>query len=72
MNKFKIPRVPPTEPKCIRFPTDLINDIENVIRGKETTFSSFVVEACRFALKELDISDKPVVKNSWLKKYIDY
>jgi len=63
MNKFKIPKVPPTEPKCIRFPTDLINAIEDVIRGRETTFSSFVVEACRFALKELDTSDKPKIKN---------
>ena len=58
MNKFKIPRVPPTEPKCIRFPIDLINEIEYIIKRRETTFSSFVVEACRFALKELDLSEE--------------
>ncbi len=58
MNKFKIPRVPPTEPKCIRFPIDLINEIETAIKGKETTFSSFVVEACRFALEQLDNSEE--------------
>ena len=62
MNKFKIPRVPSTEPKCIRFPVDLINEIESAIQGKETTFSSFVVEACRFALKELDTSEETILK----------
>ena len=63
MNKFKIPRIPPTEPKCVRFPLDLISDIENVIKGKDTTFSAFVVEACRFAIEELDVSEKEKAKS---------
>ncbi len=54
MRKFKIPSIPPTTNKCIRFPNDLIDGIENAIVGKDCTFSAFVVEAVRVELANLE------------------
>jgi hypothetical protein len=53
LRKFKIPNIPVTEPKSIRFPVDVISDVENSIRGTNCTFSAFVVEAVRVALDNL-------------------
>jgi len=53
MSKFKIPIIPPTTPYSIRFPNDLIEEIENAIKGKQTTFSAFIVAAARHALDDL-------------------
>lgn len=53
MKKFKIPSVPPTTNKCIRFPNDLIEDVEKAIEGKSCTFTAFVIEAVRVALENL-------------------
>lgn len=53
MGKFKIPYNPPTTVKSIRFPNDLVEGIEEAIRGKECTFTAFVVEAVRMALEDL-------------------
>lgn len=53
MKKFKIPSIPPTTSKSIRFPNDLIDDVENAICGTNCTFSAFVVEAVRVALDNL-------------------
>ena len=53
MKKFKIPSVPPTTNKSIRFPNDLLEQVENAIRGTACTFSAFVVEAVRVALENL-------------------
>lgn len=50
MRKFKIPAVPPTTSKCVRFPNDIIDRIEEKICGKDCTFSAFVIEAVRVAL----------------------
>ena len=46
---FKIPSVPPTTNKSVRFPNDMLEEIENAIRGKDCTFSAFVVAAVRAA-----------------------
>ncbi len=54
MKKFKIPSVPPTTNKCIRFPNDLITDVEKAIEGKSCTFTAFVVEAVRVALENIE------------------
>lgn len=54
MKKFKIPSMPPTTNKCIRFPNDVIESIEKAIQGKDCTFSAFVVEAVRVALENLE------------------
>ena len=53
MSKFKIPAIPPTTNKTIRFPNDIIEDVEKAISGKNCTFSAFVIAAVRAALDEL-------------------
>lgn len=51
---FKIPVIPYTTQKTIRFPNDMIDKIEENIQGKECTFSLFVIKAVEEALKELE------------------
>ena len=53
MKKFKVPSIPPTTNKSIRFPNDVIEQVEEAIRGTDCTFSAFVVEAVRVALENL-------------------
>ena len=53
MGKFKIPENPPTINKTIRFPGDVVDEIENAIKGKDCTFSAFVIAAVRAALDDL-------------------
>ncbi len=53
MGKFKIPSIPPTTNKTIRFPNDLIAEVEQAIKGKNCTFSAFVIAAVRTALEDL-------------------
>lgn len=45
-----------TENKTIRFPVPLIEEIEEVIRENDVSFSGFVLQACRYALDNLNIS----------------
>ena len=54
MKKFKIPSIPPTTNKCIRFPNDIIDKVEETIEGKNCTFTAFVVEAVRGALENIE------------------
>ena len=53
MKKFQIPAVPPTTNKCIRFPNNIIEEVEHAIEGKQCTFTAFVVEAVKVALENL-------------------
>ena len=53
MSRFRIPSNPPTTNKSIRFPNDVIAQIEEAICGTDCTFSAFVVEAVRVALEDL-------------------
>ncbi len=53
MKKFKIPSIPPTTNKCIRFPNDVIEAVEKSIEGKNCTFTAFVVEAVKVALENI-------------------
>ena len=53
MAKFKIPTTPPTTNKTIRFPNDVVEDVEKAIKGKDCTFSAFVIAAVRAALDDL-------------------
>lgn len=52
--KFKLPSVPGTTPKNIRFPNDIIEKVEKEIRGTNVSFSAFVIEATRLALLDLE------------------
>lgn len=54
MPGFKIPSIPPTTNKTIRFPNDVIEQVERAIQGKDCTFSAFVIAAVRAALAELE------------------
>lgn len=47
-----------TENKTIRFPISLIEDIEKAIIGKDVTFSKFVIQACEYALNEMEDNKK--------------
>lgn len=58
MKKFKIPSVPPTTNKSIRFPNDVIDEVEAAIRGKNCTFTAFVVAAVKAALENIDEEDE--------------
>lgn len=53
MGKFRIPNTPPTVNKTIRFPSDVVEGVEQAIRGKECNFSAFVIAAVRAALEDL-------------------
>jgi hypothetical protein len=57
MKKFKIPVIPPTTNKSIRFPNDIIDEVEKALVGTQCTFSSFVVEAVSVALENLKEDD---------------
>lgn len=59
MNSFRIkPNRKETENKTIRFPLPLIEKIEEVLTENDATFSSFVIQACEYALKNLAYEDK--------------
>mgnify|MGYP004507044907 FL=1 len=62
MKEFKIPCTPSTVNKCIRFPSDVIEDVEKAISGKNCTFTAFVVEATRVAINSVN-KKKDVIKN---------
>ena len=58
MRKFKIPVLPTSTPKSIRFPNDVIEEIEEKLIGTDCTFSKFIVEACKYVIKELNEENK--------------
>ena len=53
MGKFQIPENPPTVNKTIRFPNDIVQQVEKAIQGKDCTFSAFIIAAVRAALDDL-------------------
>ena len=55
---FKIPSNPPTTNKTVRFPNDLIERVETLIRGQDCTFSAFVVAAVRAAVEEVETEQR--------------
>lgn len=58
MRKFKIPKLYTTTNKTIRFPDNIIAEVEEAIRGTNCTFTAFVVEATRVALESLQEEDQ--------------
>mgnify|MGYP002800727423 FL=1 len=57
MSRFQIPSTPPTVNKTIRFPSDVVEEVEKAIQGKNCTFSAFVIAAVRAALEEIHETD---------------
>ena len=53
--KFEKDKKKETVNKTIRFPQDLVDRIEKEIIGADSYFSSFVIQACEYALKESEI-----------------
>lgn len=45
-----------SENKTIRFPVELIDRIDKAIVNQDATFSSFVIQACEYALNDMDTS----------------
>lgn len=52
-----------TENKTIRFPIELINRIEKALVGKNATFSAFVIQACEYALDNMEVDEKKKVNS---------
>ena len=42
-----------SENKTIRFPLELINQINQAIEGNDVSFSNFVIQACQYALDNM-------------------
>lgn len=57
MGRFQIPSTPPTINKTIRFPSDVVEEVEKAIQGKNCTFSAFVIAAVRTALEDIQKAD---------------
>jgi hypothetical protein len=53
MQKFKIPSAPRTTTKSIRFPNNILEEVDEAITGTDCTFTAVVVEAVRVALADL-------------------
>ena len=53
MPKFKLPQPPKSTTKSVRFPNDIISEVEDAVLGTDCTFTAFVVEATRVALENL-------------------
>lgn len=43
-----------SENKTIRFPLELINQINQAIEGNDVSFSNFVIQACQYALNNME------------------
>lgn len=57
MGRFQIPSTPPTINKTIRFPSDVVEEVEKAIQNKNCTFSAFVIAAVRTALEDIQEAD---------------
>ena len=57
MGRFQIPSTPPTINKTIRFPSDVVEEVEQAIQGKNCSFSAFVVAAVRADLEDIREAD---------------
>lgn len=52
-----------TENKTIRFPILLIEQIEDVMQKYDVSFSGFVLQACEYALNNMDTDENVTSKN---------
>lgn len=59
MNEFKLKSdKKETENKTIRFPLPLIEEINEVIKNEDVSFSGFVIQACEYALQNIKKNEK--------------
>lgn len=52
-----------TENKTVRFPIPIIERIESTIKNQDVTFSSFVIQACEYALDNMNTKEDNRDKN---------
>lgn len=52
--KFEPDKKKETLNKTIRFPKELVERIEKQVADKDSYFSSFVIQACEYAVKEAE------------------
>lgn len=57
------PNTKQTENKTIRFPIPLIEEIENAIQNQNVTFSKFVIQACQYALENMEDKKEDTIEN---------
>ena len=53
--EFKPDKKKETVNKTIRFPKELVEKIEKQVADADSYFSSFVIQACEYAVKEAEI-----------------
>ena len=51
-----------TENKTVRFPIPIIERIESTIKNQDVTFSSFVIQACEYALDNMNTKKRIIEK----------
>lgn len=61
-----------TENKTIRFPVTLINQIEETIRQHDVTFSGFVIQACEYALENMDSPEGDWKSRNWFLSILQH
>ena len=44
-----------SENKTIRFPLPLVEQIDKAIENQDVTFSNFVIQACEYALENMEV-----------------
>lgn len=49
-----------SENKTIRFPLELIYQINHAIEGNDVTFSNFVIQACQYALDNMEKNSEEI------------
>ena len=49
-----------SENKTVRFPAPLVRKIEEAITKKDVSFSSFVIQACEYALENMDREEEKI------------
>lgn len=47
-----------SENKTIRFPLPLVEKIDNAIKNNDVTFSGFVIQACEYALENMEPTEE--------------
>ena len=66
---FRLPTAPATVNKTIRFPSDLVNEVEKLIQGQNCTFSAFVIAAVRAAVQSAQEQKNACDHNSSFQRH---
>ena len=53
-----------SENKTIRFPIALIEQIDEVIKNVDISFSGFVIQACEYALENMDTTKSNIINGN--------